>query len=97
MTVIDVDALHALLQSRLNAAMTAQVKIAVVGESGLQIRIEGEKCLTSIGVWPNGCCDVDFLYVSSGQGQFSHFEFASAEEALRPVMSEIQAALERGQ
>ena len=67
----------------------------VVGASGLSVKIDGEKCLTSIGVWPNGCCDVDFLYVLSETGEFKHFEFQSTDAAVAPVLREINLAVER--
>lgn len=97
MSLIDIDALHTLVHSRLTASVLARIEMRVVGDSGLQIRINGQRCLTSIGVWPSGCCDVDFIYVESEQGHFRHFEFRATEEAVAPVASEIQMALERSQ
>ncbi|MDR7135717.1 hypothetical protein J2X06_002926 [Lysobacter niastensis] len=67
----------------------------VVGPSGLSVKIDGENCLTSIGVWPNGCCDVDYLYVSTERGEFKHFEFEDTDSAFPTVLREINLAVER--
>ena len=94
-TSLHIPALFRSLQARLTAEQLVHARAIVVGESGLQVRVEGERCLTSIGVWPNGCCDVDFLYTESEKGEFKHFEFASIEEAIGPLVSEVQAAIDR--
>ncbi len=93
--ILDIPALFAALQAKLTAEELAQASASVVGESGLQVRVEGGHCLTSIGVWPNGCCDVDYLYAESEKGTFMHYEFASLEEALGAVVPEVRAAIER--
>lgn len=84
-----------MLTERLEQAVLDRIDMQVVGESGLSVKVDGEKCLTSIGVWPNGCCDIDFLYASSEQGKFRHFEFQSTETALASVLDEIQSAVKR--
>ncbi|WP_396180074.1 hypothetical protein [Flavobacterium sp.] len=94
-TSLDIAALFAVLQTKLTAEELAHAPSKVMGESGLQVRVEGEHCLTSIGVWPNGCCDVDYLYTESEEGQFRHYEFGSVEEALSAVVTEVRAAIER--
>jgi hypothetical protein len=94
-TLIDIPALFSALKHRLAKAELARAQATVVGESGIQIRVEGDRCLTSIGIWPNGCCDVDFLYTESEQGEFKHYEFKSAAEAIDPVMKEVRAAIDR--
>ena len=95
MATIDIDALHQKLTLRIPAHAREFIEIHVVGESGLSIRINGKNCLTSIGVWPNGCCDVDCLFVGSELGQFSHYEFARTEDAVEPVVREIDLAVAR--
>jgi hypothetical protein len=95
MATIDIDALHQELAPRIPPHARAFIEIRVVGESGLSIRINGKNCLTSIGVWPNGCCDVDYLFVESERGQFNHYEFARTEDAIEPVAREIDLAVER--
>lgn len=67
----------------------------MLGESGLQVRVDGPKCLSNIGVWPNGCCCVEYLFVESESGDVLHFEFRSVTEAVEPVVREILAAVER--
>ena len=95
MSKVDVSMLYSLIDVRLSPALRDRTEMKVVGESGLSARIDGEKCLTSIGVWPNGCCDVDFLFVSPEKGGFKHFEFECTEEAATQLLSEIRLAVER--
>lgn len=95
MTSIDITVLHQLLSERLAENVLARLEMRVVGDSGISIKIDGQKCLTSIGVWPNGCCDVDYLFVEFEQGQFKHYEFSETREAVDPVLLEINLALER--
>ena len=95
MTVVAIEDLYAMLNDQLEQTVRNRIDMKVVGESGLQVRIDGDNCLTSIGVWPNGCCDIDFLYVSSELGEFRHFELQSTEAALASVLREIYSAVER--
>jgi hypothetical protein len=96
MDIIDLKKLHGTLLQNLAVADTARVELGLVGESGLAIRIDGNRFLHSIGVWPNGCCDVEFLEVSSEKGEFVHFEFTETAEALAEVSRQISLALQRG-
>ncbi len=94
-TTIDMDGLHGRLVGSLGQALLNRVEVRVLAPSGLSVRIDGENCLSSIGVWPNGCCDVDALYVASEQAKFEHFEFESTDEACEAVAREIDRALAR--
>ena len=95
MATIDVDALHVRLANRLSENVRSRVVMQVVGDSGLSIKIDGRRCLTSIGVWPNGCCDVDYLLAESEIGKFDHYEFGNTDDAVEPVLREIEFAVER--
>ena len=95
MNTIAINELYATLMEQLTPEARRMIDMKVVGESGLQIKIDGENCITSVGVWPNGCCDIDFLYVASEKGEFKHFEFYATGTAVSPVLSEIMAAIER--
>jgi hypothetical protein len=95
MREIEIDELHSLIRAALDVSALSRIEMKVLGPSGLQIRIEGERCLTSIGVWPNGCCDIDYLFVSTEKGEFQHHEFGSTRDAFAPVLQEVHWALER--
>lgn len=95
MNIVAIEELHARLTEQLSPALRNRVEMQVVGESGLSVKIDGESCLTSIGIWPNGCCDIDFLYVTSEKGEFKHFEFSCTEAAVAPVLREINLAVGR--
>lgn len=82
MSVIAIEELYEMLTERLEPSVHKRVEMKVEGDSGLIVKIDDVNCLTSIGVWPNGCCDVNFLYASSEQGQFTHFEFSSTAAAI---------------
>jgi hypothetical protein len=64
-------------------------------ESAVAFFIEGTYSLTSIGVWSQGLCDVDWLYVSDPKGEFTHKEFFDANEVVPFVVSEIRKAFKR--
>jgi hypothetical protein len=96
MNTIEIDRLHSLLREQLSEEERGQLEMKDLGPSGLQIRIDREDCLSNIGVWPNGCCDVEHVYVSSETGQFKHYEFQSAEEASLVVVQAVRSAIERG-
>jgi hypothetical protein len=95
MTVVAIEDLYTMLDEQLEQTVRNRIDMKVVGESGLQVRIVGDNCLTSIGVRPNGGCDIDFLYASSELGEFRHFEFQSTKAALTSVVHEIYSAVER--
>jgi len=95
MSAIEIESLHSQIRAQLKGFSLSQIDMKVIGESGLQIQVDGKKCLTSIGIWPNGDCDVDFFYVESERGDFRHFEFNNNEEALGSIIHEINLALER--
>ena len=93
--MISIDELHAGLEVALPRTWRSLVQVSNKGESGLQLTIDGQRCLTSIGVWPNGLCDVDFLFVGSERGEFRHFEVADVQSAHATVMRELALAVER--
>ena len=95
MTTVDINDLHGRLVGNLGEALLKDVEMRVLGPSGLSVKIDGENCLSTIGIWPNGCCDVDFLYVSSEQGKFEHFELKSTDDAYEVVLREVERALTR--
>ncbi|MCV2422307.1 hypothetical protein [Paucibacter sp. DJ2R-2] len=93
--MIAVAELHAEISARLPVHHQALLEVRLLGESGLHFRVDGPRCLSNIGVWPNGCCDVEYFFVESESGDFQHFEFCSVAEAIEPVLREIRAAVER--
>jgi len=94
MACIEIKRLHEELREQLPQEVLNQTIMTIVGEA-LSIRLGGARCLTSIGIWPNGCCDVDYLLVASEKGEFTHYEFENAETALSEVLREIKQAVER--
>jgi len=93
--MISIDELHTRLEAALPSPWRRIVQVSNKGESGLQLKVDGQRCLTSIGVWPSGLCDVDFLIVGSERGEFRHFEVADVPSAHTTVMRELALAIER--
>jgi hypothetical protein len=93
--MISIDELHSELEVALPSSWRRIVQVLNKGESGLQLKIDGSRCLTSIGVWPNGLCDVDYLFVATERGEFRHFELADVQSAKATVMLEVALAVER--
>ena len=94
-TTIDIPALSARLHSALTSEEQGKAQLRVLGESGLQVQVDGVACLTNIGVWPNGCCDIESLYTETNHGEFRHIELVSLEEALEVVLPEVRRAIAR--
>ena len=63
--------------------------------NGASYFIDGAACVSSVAFWPNGCCDVDYLYVSEEQAEFCHYEFESEVAAVETIVKEIKAAVGR--
>ena len=95
MDAVDIDVLYGRLAATLGDSLLKRVEMRALGPSGLSVKIDGANCLTSIGAWPNGSCDVDFLNVSTEQVNFEHFEVESTERAFKAVLREIERALAR--
>ena len=97
MSIIDVESLAQVVRDGLPASIYDAIEMRVLGESGLQIRVDSEHCLSNIGVWPNGCCDLEHLYAHSGLGQSHHLEFTSIAQAAERVITEVHLAMRRAQ
>ncbi len=100
MVDLDIKSVIASVKEILNDAELRSVEIknhADLGhaESGAAFFIEGTYCLTSIGIWPHGLCDVDWLYMSDAKGEFTHKEFFDTNEVAPFVASEIRKAFGR--
>ncbi len=91
---VEIKRLHEELRERLPKGVLEQIEMNVAGDA-LSIRLDGARCLTSIGIWPNGCCDVDYMFVASEKGEFTHFEFENTEAALSGVLRVVKQAAER--
>jgi len=96
MNGVNLQALYEKLCEKVSTDVLPQIQVNLLGASGLQIKIDMEKSLTSISVWPNGCCDVDFLYAKSERGKFKHYEFTSTEQSFEVLVGEIYSAIEQG-
>ena len=97
MSIIDVESLAQAVHSGLPASIYDAIEMQVLGESGLQIRVDGEHCLSNIGVWPNGCCDLEHLYAHSELGHSHHLELTSTVQAAERVIAEVHLAIRRAQ
>lgn len=95
MSAIDITTLHEMLSSVFSSDLVMRIQMRNLGASGLSITIDGPKCLTSTGIWPNGSCDVDYLFVEMEQGKFNHHEFSCIEDAFSLILREVNVAAER--
>lgn len=93
--MISIDELHTGLEAVLPWSWRGIVHVSNRGKSGLQVKIDGPRCVTSIGVWANGLCDVDYLFVATERGEFRHFELTDVQSAQATVMRELALAVER--
>lgn len=93
MNIIAIEDLHAKLSTHLNDAARERVEIKAVGRNGLSVMVNGKHRHTSIGIRPNGCCDIDYLHASSERSEFKLYEFPSTEAAVESVLQEISLAV----
>lgn len=63
--------------------------------TGASYFIDGAVHVSSVALWPNGCCDIDYLCISDEQGGFRHYEFESESAAIETLVREIKAAVDR--
>jgi hypothetical protein len=96
MKIMDLKKVKHDIENSLSDSTRSAVDVHILGESGLQIRVDGAACLTSIGVWPNGFCDIEYLYVESEKGSYEHHEFTSEADAARVLVPAVALAISRG-
>ncbi|MEN3112007.1 hypothetical protein ACFONG_19365 [Uliginosibacterium paludis] len=94
--LINTRELFTALSEQVSGEELSLVSIQEVGESGVQIRIDGSQYLSSIGIWPNGCCDVECICISTEKSEFRHVQVGATSEALMLAKQEIRALLAKG-
>lgn len=93
--MIDIDELHRKLLAQLEEEILGKFSFKFIAERGISMSLNGNSCITAIEIWPNGCCDVDYLYMHQEQGQFKHYQFTSIDEAFERIQNEMHLAIER--
>ena len=93
---IAIDQLHNRIVGQLDPYVRSRIKMRIVEISdALVVTVDGDNCISSVSVWSNGCCDAEYLYVATEQGESSHYEFEDMESASQTVLREINLAVER--
>jgi hypothetical protein len=57
--------------------------------------VDGERCISTISLWPNGLCDSEHIFMATEQRGFDHYEFDSEEVAILTIIRELEAAIHR--
>jgi hypothetical protein len=97
MNIIDTEAFAKQLKVGLQAEGLAVPTLRTAPHSGggVHAEIDGDRCITNIGLWPNGLFDVEYISLPSQERTFIHREFNSENEALRNFIEEVRCAVER--
>jgi hypothetical protein len=64
-------------------------------ESGVHINIDSDMSINTLSFYPDGLCDILFLYVKSENQYYLHQEFISEEEAFNYFIQQLYLAVER--
>jgi hypothetical protein len=75
--------------------LVASLKISPYNGGGVHVEIDGDACITQIGIWPNGLFDVEYINLPSEKATTLHRELHSSEEALKLFVQEVRLAINR--
>jgi hypothetical protein len=94
MTQIDLHQLAELVIAKIPINIPIEISLPENENRDLHFRIDGAKGASSIGVWSNGYCDIEYIQTNSEEIA-AHHEFSSLSDAVESVISELQLAFER--
>ena len=96
---IDINAFARRLEAAVRARRlaTPKLKISPYEGGGVHTEVDGDACVTNIGLWPNGLFDVEYISLPTEETTFLHREFESEDEALDCFVKEYHRAVERAQ
>jgi hypothetical protein len=94
MPQIDIHQLAEFVIAKIPANTPVEISLPEHKNGGLHFRIDGVKGASSIGVWSNGYCDIEYIQTDSEEIT-AHHEFSSLSDAVETIVAELQQALER--
>lgn len=71
------------------------MKISPYRGGGVHAEVDGDACITNIGLWPNGLLDVEYISLPAEERTFIHREFQSEDDALNSFIEEVNRAIAR--
>ncbi len=94
---IDINAFAHRLEAAVRARGLAapKLKISPYEGGGVHTEVDGDGCMTNIGLWPNGLFDVEYISLPTEAATFIHREFESEDKALDCFVEEYCRAVER--
>ena len=75
--------------------VVSSLKVSSYSGGGVHVEIDGDACITQIGIWPNGLFDVEYISLPSEKTTFLHRELHSSDEALKLFIQEVRLAINR--
>jgi hypothetical protein len=94
MPQIDVHQLAALVIAKIPTNAPVKVRFPEHENGGLHFQIDSIMVATSIGVWQNGYCDIEYMTTNSEEFT-AHYEFSALSDAVETIIAELRKALER--
>jgi hypothetical protein len=73
----------------------SSIKISPHQAGSVDVTINGEKCLTSINIWPNRCFEVSYISLPSEKETITDRELLPTDDAVEVFLHEIRLAIER--
>ena len=75
--------------------VVSSLKVSPFSGGGVHVEVDGEVCITHIGIWPNGLLDVEYISLPSEKPTIIHRELHSSEEAFLIFLQEVRLTVER--
>ncbi len=94
MTQIDLHQLAKLVIAKIPKNAPVEISLPEHENRGFHLRMDGIEGASSIGVWSNGYCDIEYIQTNSEETTVHH-EFSSLSDAVETIVAELQQALER--
>jgi hypothetical protein len=94
---IDISAFERRLEAAVRARGLAapKLRISPYEGGGVHTEVDGDACMTNIGLWPNGLFDVEYVSLPTEETTLIHRDFESEDEALDCFVEEYHRAVER--
>lgn len=94
MTQIDIHQLAELVIAKMPINTHIKLDFSKHENGGLHFSVDGITAATSIGVWSNGYCDIEYMTTNSEEFT-AHYEFSALSDAVETIIAELRKALER--
>jgi hypothetical protein len=94
MPQIDLHQLAKLVIAQIPTNAPVNVNFSEYQNGCLNFQVVGISAATSISIWSNGYCDIEYIETNSEE-HTTHYEFSTASHAVETIIAELHQALNR--